>query len=86
MCVLAEERPLSLPLRCPCLNGGACDSNGECVCLEGYTGTDCETYVEINPVAPPSSPNTEAIAVPIVVILIVAFAVALYIFFRKQNL
>ena len=34
-----------------CLNGGACDGDGNCICPSGYTGEHCETNVSSNPCA-----------------------------------
>ncbi|CAL4066593.1 unnamed protein product [Meganyctiphanes norvegica] len=79
------------PRSCSCLHGADChkgkDNNLECLCLEGYSGEFCETYVARLLVTPQSYSPAAVTIVPIVlIILVVIVLAALYVFFNRRHI
>ncbi|XP_073976140.1 low-density lipoprotein receptor-related protein megalin isoform X3 [Rhodnius prolixus] len=84
LCDSAAEEPLPLPRICHCRNGGICREDGAdlvCACPQDYSGSDCETLVQRT--RAPGSGST-ALVIPIVILLVIAAAGAIFYFIRKR--
>ncbi|CAH1397949.1 unnamed protein product [Nezara viridula] len=84
ICDSATEEPLPLPRVCHCQNGGLCqedDTGGLiCSCPNEFTGSACEVYVQMVRTSGPSI----ALIVPLIVLLVLASAGAIYYVVRKR--
>ena len=90
-CDATHEPALPLPLSCPCKNGGVCtdgDENGRpiCACPISYNGPVCENLDRQRVPLWGSSVSPEAVAIPIVIIFILVFAIGLYLVLKRGNL
>lgn len=86
VCV-ASEPELPLPRVCPCQNSGLCveDEKGElvCQCPPEFLGRHCDTYAVRRGGA---SGNMAILVIPIVILLVLLSAGAIYVFIRKRPL
>lgn len=84
---VASEPELPLPRVCPCQNSGLCveDEKGElvCQCPPEFLGRHCDTYAVRRGSA---SGNMAVLVIPIVILLVLLSAGAIYVFIRKRPL
>jgi len=85
-CDAASEAELPLPRVCPCQNGGVCveDTRGDlaCDCPREFLGRRCETYAM--KAHSGGSGNMGILVIPIVILLVLLAAGAVYVFIRKR--
>ncbi|KAJ8319793.1 LOW QUALITY PROTEIN: hypothetical protein KUTeg_001380 [Tegillarca granosa] len=89
LCDAALEKSKPAPTICGCLHDGTCNiqKNGSysCVCQKGYFGTHCENLLPLHLLSADEKSQLTAIIVPIVVLLFVVAALAVFLLFLKKK-
>lgn len=87
-CNIGFENVYAEPYRCPCRNGGYCDKDTVtlCKCSPNFEGPHCETRVDKYPISGPSAIFANIILPILLVLIALALASGLFLFFKKRNL